>query len=147
MNALMEALGVMISGLSGLLAPGKKRARLRTSIEDDLKLLDDLGARSDFGVGSLAHDALVQQVTNDVLVLANQGPRKPNFDWSTFIIGLLLALGFGFWTVQIARRPGGAPWTVYATGAVAFMGLLALIGAFPSSASETQEPPQTPVDE
>jgi hypothetical protein len=150
-NSLLEAVGVILTGVWALMTPGRKEARLRTAIHDDLALLGELESHPEFEAGTPSHAALAAWISTQVFALSSgQGRRRRAMNWTTLAYGAVMAAAFGWWTWRITTTTAGFPWYGWITAALAAAGVLAILGELTSpsgAASQGSAPDGASVDD
>ncbi len=142
MDTFLEALGRVFNAAFSVLIPSARRARLRSGIREDLKLLTDLEGRDPFRAGTATYDAVVERIKSDVARLSRVRPEgsRPKVDPGTVVVGALLSASFSYWTWRIAHHAHeaghGLQWYGWLIGVLAGIFAIGTIGqfVFPSSA-------------
>jgi hypothetical protein len=143
-KVIFEKIAAVVAALAGaILAFGKTRDAvmgffnlkplLRKSIKADIELLK-LMEKTDPGYEELKNHIKSQLVK---MIRKEEKVEILKKDWIRRLVGLLMAVGFGYWTYHISRNPGISNWWAILTVWMTLAGIGFLIK---TSASTERSP-------
>jgi hypothetical protein len=142
-SSLVQQIGTIAAALAGaflaldktksaLISLSNTKPILRKTIRADLELFK-LMVEADPG-----YEELKNHIKNQVQVMIKGEEKKDivSRNWLQFLIGLLMAGGFGYWTYYIFTSAAISDWWIILTGWMAFAGFGFLVTAFSESKTE-----------
>jgi hypothetical protein len=126
MSSVADIVAEAWRAIAAVVTPGKKAARLRAAIREDLNLLKDLASEPEFGANSPVRAQLIELIRREIDQLTQTPARRPKVNWSTVATGLTMAVAFAGLT-WFLYRPPSFPWYGWVTGTFAALGLLGAV--------------------
>ena len=126
MDPLVQSFIALLTAMLSIVSRGARRARQRSAVHEDLKLLGELEKHVAFGEESESRKELMALIQRDIEALSHPPVRR---DWGTVFVFLAFVVGLGYWTGDtISHAHHGIPWYGWATGLLAGFFLIGLIG-------------------
>lgn len=128
LETVAKAGAVIITPLLAVVSFGARRRHLRSEVQDNLALIEEIKKDKLLSQHSPAIGMLSGKIVLDVAKLSGQpfGDQKKPISWSAVIWATVFAVGFGWWTYWIDRN--GFVWYSIFPGTAAFLFLISILG-------------------